>query len=596
MADLPDNEKPTRAPTLPSGRENRWIIALLLLVVLAVGGFLRFQDIEQRGPSFFDEGIYTLEGRWICTAVSSLKGAFQRKVEELRARENLYTFEEEAKKVSAGIEGQPPVWGRPGFSLMIAICMAWIGPKVYAANMVSALLGTLSILVVFLLARSMFPARVALLAALLLALSCYHYVYSVTGLADVSAVFFTLVSFLFYFQSRKEEAFEAHLGWIALAGLFSGLSFTVHDRLLYAFFVIFVCEAANFFMMRGNRRTALNRGFVLCCTFLAPLFAFELPYYLAMVSLRHFQMALPFRTYFEELFTHHIFNFLDAFAFTMVDLSAIPEAQEAGSRLYNFLTYPYLFLLLDGPVFVLLLLVGFASAIRTRSRADILLLAWFSIPFMLFSMGLSASVRYGLVFLPAAVILAARSILVLTEWAKRLPGIQKIPSQALVVLLLISVILSNAAVSADVRKLRCSYDEPARFLEEHGSKHISLQYPVSQAYIGRDLVKVPPFTREQFEAYYREGYRYFLIDFRKILIRARPGLAEQVGIVEEIEERLSPDFTYVHPCYSAACYLFEGNVFFKATLRLVREVNERGLDQVRIYDLKPLFEPEAPQE
>ena len=67
-------------------------------------------------------------------------------------------------------------------------------------------------------------------------------------------------------------------------------------------------------------------------------------------------------------------------------------------------------------------------------------------------------------------------------------------------------------------------------------------------------------------------------------------------MIEQIEEKLSPAFTYVHPCYSAPCYLFEINVFFKATLRLVREAHERGLDQIRIYDLRPLFEPEAGEE
>jgi hypothetical protein len=474
---------------------------------------------------------------------------------------------------------------------MVGICMGLIGPKIYAANCVSALLGTLSILIVFLLARSMFSGRVALLAALLLALSCYHHVFSVNGLADVSAVFFTLVSFFFYYQSRKEEGPRAHLGWIAMAGLFSGLSFTVHDRLLYAFLVIFLCEAFGILAMRGGRRIAFKRCFVLCCTFLIPLFLFELPYYLAMVFLRHFQEALPFRTYFEELFTHHIFNFLDAFALTMVDLSAIPEAQEAGSRLYNYLTYPYLFLLFDGPVFAVLLLVGLVSAIRTRSRGDTLLLLWFFIPLVLLSMSLAASARYGLIFLPAAVILAARSILVLAEWAKRLPGIRKIPSQALVALFVLAVVLSSAATFPELRRMRCSYGEPARFLEEHGPKHISLQYPVSRAYFGTDMVKEPPYSREQFEEYYREGYRYFLVDFRKFFLRGRPGLDKQADLIEEMEERLTPDFTYDHPCYSAACYVFEANVFFKATLRLVREVHERGFDQIRIYDLKPLFEP-----
>jgi hypothetical protein len=573
-----------------SGRGAGWRCGLLLSAVLAVAAILRFHEIDRRGPAFFDEGIYHQEGLWIYTAASSLKEAFERKLAEVRSGENLYTFHEEAKKISERIEGEPPVWGRPAFSLLTGLSMAWIGPRVYAAHAVSALFGTLSVLALFFLARSMFPGRVALLASLLLALSGYHHVYSVAGLADGSAMFFALVSFLSYFRSRREEKIDLHAGWITLTGILSGLSFTVHDRFLYAFFVVLFCEAADFFLRKGSRQIALKRGLLLCCTFMIPLFLFELPYYLGMVLLRRFQQALPFRTYFEELFTHHIFNFLDAFAFTMADLTKIPEAREAGSRLYNFFTYPYLYLLFDGPVFLLLFLVGILAAIRDRSRADALLLAWFCVPFVLCSMGLAASVRYGLVFLPAAMLLAARSIPVLAEWARRLPGIRRLPAPALTALLLVAVAASNAAVSADLRRLRCSYEAPAAFLAEHGPRHISLQYPVSKAYFGADFVKEPPRSREELEEAYRQGFRYYLVDFRKWFLRGRPGLTEQADVIDEIEKRLSPVFTYVHPCYSAACYLFEANVFFKATLRLVREAHERGLDEIRVYDLQPLFD------
>jgi hypothetical protein len=584
--------EPAEAGRKLSGRGAGRLCGLLLAVVLVVAAILRFHEIDRRGPAFFDEGIYHREGLWIYTAASSLKEAFERKLAEARSGRNLYTFQEEAKRIAERIEGEPPVWGRPAFSLLTGLSMACIGPRVYAAHAVSAFFGTLSVLALFFLARSVFPRRVALLASLLLALSGYHYVYSVAGLADVSAMFFTLVSFLFYSMSRREDRIDLHAGWIALTGALSGLAFTAHDRFLYAFFVILFCEAADFFLRQGSRSTVLRRGLLLCCTFMIPLFLFELPYYLGMVFLRRFQQALPFRTYFEELFTHHIFNFLDAFAFTMVDLSRIPEAREAGSRLYNFFTYPYLYFLFDGPVFLLLFLVGLLAAIRTRSRADTLLLAWFWVPFVLCSMGLAASVRYGLVFLPAAMLLAARSIPLLSEWAARLPGIRRVPAGALAALLLVAVAASNAAVTAELRGLRCSYEAPAGFLAEHGPRHISLQYPVSQAYFGADSVKEPPRSREELEEAYREGFRYYLVDFRKWFLRGRPGLTEQADVVEEIERRLSPIFTYVHPCYSAACYIFEANIFFKATLRLVREAHERGLDEIRIYDLQPLFDSE----
>ncbi len=569
---------------------------ILLALILILGGVLRFHGLDERGPSFFDEGIYTLEGKWIHSFGPALTAAFQRKAEEIRLGRELYSFEEQAARFQEDLEGEPPVWGRPGFSVLTALCMSMVGPKVFAANAVAAFFGTLSILGVFFLGRAMFNREVGLLAALLLAISGYHLVYSVTGLSDGPAMFFALVGFLFYYRSKLCEREDGGVLWSLLAGLGCGLAFTVHDRMLYVFLVLLLNEGIDFLKERARIRRRIKKAALLGGAFFLPIVLFELPYYLGMVVLRHFGKALPFRTYFEELLTHHIFNFFDFFAVSLVDFSRIPELQDAGSRLWNFVTYPYLFFRFDGVVLCLLFVAGIIAAARRRTYEDRLLLVWVAVPFFLFSTGLSTNVRYALVFMPAVFLIAARSLLLIESY---LPGM-KLKGRPVGNLFLLAavpvVILSGWTASREIREMRCSYSEPVAFLEEHGSKHISLQYPVTKAYMGTENVKVPPFTMEKLREHYEEGYRYYLVDFRKFRLRPPFGNSPQGEVLMNIEESIQPVFSYRHPCYTKECYLFELNVFFCLTRKLVREAHERGLDEILIYDLEDHFSPTGSSE
>lgn len=564
-----------------------------LVAILALGASIRFSGIQERGPAFFDEGIYTLEGRWIYTASQGLCSALQRKIEETRARENLYTFEDEARRFREGVEGQPPSWGRPAFSLLTALCMGLIGPELFATHLVSAFFGTLAILAVFLLAREMFDPVTALLAALLLALSGYHLIYSTNGLADGSAMCVAIFAFHFYYRSRQPEPSRLNLRSLALSGLLCGVSFTVHDRFLYALLVMCIYEGLDLLLGSRPRSSTLKRCLVLGPAFFVPLVLFEIPYYLGMVFLRRFDQALPFKTYFEELATHHVLNLLDAFAFSRLDLSRFPEIAEAGSRLYNFLTYPYLILRFDGPVLCLLLLAGLVLATRRRSPADRLLLLWFFIPISLFSVSLVSSSRYALVFLPAVMMLAARAFVPLLERLQNMPVLRKIPAPISAILFVILISLSGWLASGEIRSMRCNYEGPADFFRAHGEKHISLQYPVSRAYFGVENVMEPPETIEELRDLYEKGYRYFLVDYRKFFLKPPFDSTGRGRPIEEVANKLEPVFSYVHPCYTAPCYLFEINLFFRLTLKLLREAPALGVDRISIYDLAQYFEPSS---
>jgi len=563
------------------------VCVLVLIVVL--GGYMRFHDVGERGPSFFDEGIYTLEGKWVHSFSKALVSGLKRKMEEVRSGEDLHSFEEEAKRFQDDLEGAPPVWGRPGFSILTACCMSILGPKVFSTHVVSAVFGTLSILGVFLLGRAMYNEKVGLLASLLLAISGYHLVYSVSGLADGSAMFFALFGFFFYYRSKISERGGGGTLWTLLAGFCCGLAFTVHDRMLYVFLVLLLNEGIDYLWTRQQFRQRFKKGTLLGVAFFLPIGLFEVPYYLGMIVLRHFGKPLPFRTYFEELLTHHIFNFLDFFTISLLDVSKYPEFQEAGSRLWNFITYPYLFFQFDGVLLCILFLAGIVAAGVQRRYEDRLLLVWVIVTVFLFSTGLSTSVRYALVFMPAVFLIAARSILLLES---NVPGTRLLGrpiGRVVVVACLLILLISGLYASRGIREMRCAYDEPIAFLKDHGAKHVSLQYPVTKAYLGVENVKEPPLTLEKLREYYQEGYRYYLVDFRKFFLKPPYGNSVEGRIVEEIESTIQPVYSYRHPCYTAPCYLFEINVFFWLTRKLVREAHEMGIDQVLIYDLEDFF-------
>ena len=195
-----------------------------------------------------------------------------------------------------------------------------------------------------------------------------------------------------------------------------------------------------------------------------------------------------------------------------------------------------------------------------------------------------------MVFLPAVLLLAARSFLMLTDWAKGYSGVIKMPRALLAGILVILVVASNIFATAELRAQRCSYDVPLEFFRQHGTKHISPQAPVSRAYLGVAEVKDAPYSMDELHEFYQQGYRYYLIDYHRFSMNSPMDTTGRGEVINFIEESLSPVFTYVHPCYSSLAYVFEPNFFFWLTLKAMDEVTERGIDQILIYDLSQLYQ------
>ena len=94
-------------------------------------------------------------------------------------------------------------------------------PQYYhASRVVTGLFGTLSILVVYLVARQMFRRRAALLSALLLATSYLHVIHSHYATFDVMVAFLAVLTLLFSELLRR----RGDAKWYLLAGLCAGLA------------------------------------------------------------------------------------------------------------------------------------------------------------------------------------------------------------------------------------------------------------------------------------------------------------------------------------------------------------------------------------
>jgi 4-amino-4-deoxy-L-arabinose transferase-like glycosyltransferase len=126
------------------------------------------------------------------------------------------------------------------YHVLSAGTLALFGPGTAGIRWLPAILGTATVVLTYLLASLLFGRRVALLAALALAVSFWSLMYSRIGIRHVSLPVFMLSSFYFFWRGLKgsskkhgnEGSGEAESSrnratilWFALAGLFLGIGF-----------------------------------------------------------------------------------------------------------------------------------------------------------------------------------------------------------------------------------------------------------------------------------------------------------------------------------------------------------------------------------
>ncbi|GLY28726.1 phospholipid carrier-dependent glycosyltransferase [Kineosporia sp. NBRC 101731] len=159
-----------------------------VLAVTAFGGFIRFWHLGRPGTLVFDETYYVKQGWSMIRAGYEL--AWQGKGEEVDPRWNRGDIDVFTSNPDFVVH--PPVgkW-------MIGLGEWIFGPtSSFGWRFASALVGTLSILMIILIARRLFGSTLlGLTAGLLLSIDGEHFVHSRTGLLDIFVMFWALAAF-----------------------------------------------------------------------------------------------------------------------------------------------------------------------------------------------------------------------------------------------------------------------------------------------------------------------------------------------------------------------------------------------------------------
>ena len=121
----------------------------------------------------------------------------------------------------------------------------WRDPLIFylTSRILNAVIGSLSVLILYQTGKKLFSEQVGLLSALALALFPYHVWSSHFALIDVPMVFWSMLSFYFSTLIFK----EGKLKWYALAGIFAGFSASTKYNGGYSVFFILL---AHFLYLR----------------------------------------------------------------------------------------------------------------------------------------------------------------------------------------------------------------------------------------------------------------------------------------------------------------------------------------------------------
>lgn len=586
-----DSPGPNRAPY----GWRRWAPWFFLALLLVLAGILRFRAIETREPFVSDEADYLLEAQWVSSLARALWDSALLYRRERSSGEDLWKKEEQLSAIRQALRGRAPSMARPGHVLLLAVAMGFLEDPVLAGAWVSAAFGLLSIPLLFLLARRLYGTRVALIACFLLALSACHVWYSRTGFAESDTAFFVLLTVYLYVLSAETRK----LSLFCLAGLSAGLGFLVHHRFLLFLIALWILEVFRYVQARGkeNRSGAVRAFFALNLCFCLPLFAVESLYHAGFIVFQALGMVMPCPTYFTQL--------LFVLAYIQVN-NLIPYGHFFDAS--NFLTYPYVFWMFEGPLFCLLL-AGGVLHLAARHRWPDLIVGLLLLGPLLFYSFQNAEARFVSGSLPFAMLAAALCVHSTLRLAEQRGGSSAAKNAWILLAILLVAQGSVAWTRIQVHsRLRADYRQTARFLQSMSENKIVCAYwHPFRLYLGMDRVLVPPASKQELRTLYEQGARFAVIVEFVDYYMARfdiPELRDRFPAIRSLlasRDLMRQVYQSSEPVFEAPCdfcgsllNILEINLNFRKSLAFYRESRDNAYDSIKVYDLGKFFRPESP--
>lgn len=605
----------------------RWALVAAFVLVVGVGAAIRIVPALHTPVFVWDDAVVHLEATYLADLASATVDGVAAKLEERRTGENRFHLAEAIERFHDEARGVPPQFGRPLTDLAVLASLESLralAPRreIAASALASAVAGTLTLPVFFLLGRRLYGPLGGWVAMTVLAVTGGHLRYSRIGFSEallVLALGFTLLAL------ERSRRWVQRSGRDALRGAFStgllaGLGMLVHFRFALLVAVLVACELS---LAAGGRKraaappaVAAGRALRIAAGALVPLLFAELPYYLLLLlgRLRGIDFGVP--TYFEQVL------------FVLAPQGLGYAGSLVRFRIDNLLTYPFALFATGGLVITVCSFVGTVWIVRDRVRSgrptlvpprpaplDGTLLALFLIPPLFYSLTVPL-LRYGATSFALATLLVARVSVRIAERRERsaMPLAASLTALAVLEGLILSSLMiethsgwvesleklervaSSVAPPTDRSETQLHEVLEGTALREAAAmgadledvpRHLTTMPPVSWALAGRDSAETVPPDAAGLAKRVRAGYRYLLVDsLVDFMAVGDLGFPQHQALIRKVEERCPPLAEIGNPAGATLLHDLELNYRpFLDTVRLSRTAAKRRAGLIRIYDL-----------
>jgi hypothetical protein len=227
--------------------KNLEFIALLILVVISIS--FRFYNLDLLPPGLYiDEAV---------NGVDTLKN-----------------IDNQVYKVFYSANN-----GREGLFINIqTLSVAIFGNNPWSLRVVSALIGSLTVLIFYFLLKELFSFRISYIASFLLATSFWHVLFSRTGFRAISVSLFLVLAVFFYIKALK----TGNLWKYSLSGIFFGLGFYTYFTFRLSVFIFILLILYNYTLFKTQSKIKV---------FKKNLLTFGLSFFIAFLPMLIFNLT-----------------------------------------------------------------------------------------------------------------------------------------------------------------------------------------------------------------------------------------------------------------------------------------------------------------
>jgi len=549
-------------------KKNFFGVCVFITVILSIASLLRFTGLKERGIFLCDEGDFLSGGR---TVVAALNFVFNKAFhpEEINTSFTNYVSTNGGGYASAV---------KPGYYLLVAISFLVGGVHDYSILYFSAILGLMTIILIFLIARLLYNIKVAIYSTILASFSPYLINYSRSALSVCATTFFLyLGAYLFFKHIKNFEYKKSYKLYLIFSGMAFGYAYACHYNLIATMAVIFTV-----FVFFTFKRSGLKDLIFLIIGFIIPLILFEIPY----VIVKHLTKGMlgattgqPYiiKTYFEQLVVVYSRTFS----------SGRPSAP----------VFSYIDLMFKTEGFLVLILFFFGSVFMFREKfkknrlCNVLLFCLGPCMLLLFSLLGEKAPRTILSVMPAFYIIVA---LFLSELESMIHVIVKNKYISYVFLILpiwLGIIIFQSLVSFEYIKFKSPYSPAIDYIKKQGDyKHFSSNPPVSIFYTG--LKNTNPLWKMKLEdarkLYETQNYRFLILDMGEESLRYMNGLVNLA-----LRSDAKPVF---REKYKPLPFVLEDLYFYKykeGEFTIIyykyKNIKEKDYPVIRVFDLKDIL-------